>query len=365
MAEDAKPAAEDLGELRKRMVVLDAELVKLPEDRAMIYTHYPQLPDLMNGVLRVVFGLSDIVQFRFVALAFSFASLFFIYQLLCAYWSRQTAQVAIALWVINPLWIQHADYLHHLPYAAFFGFGSMYFLVRYLRDAKRGWLAASGAFLFLTILSSYDYWFFAPLLIALIAFTVMATWQKGREIVIAKRQSSEGSLTDFIEHLRRKAGSIANVPGTAIFLNRGNQTAPLAMRANVDHNHVRHEHVLIISVETLPVPRLRDDDRIEVDPLGYEDDGIFYVSLRFGYAEAQDLQAALNQIDPDTTEGRLDLENASWFLSKIELRRGTEPTMAAWRKRLFIATSHITADAAEHFGLPRDRTVIMGSHIEV
>jgi KUP system potassium uptake protein len=194
---------------------------------------------------------------------------------------------------------------------------------------------------------------------------VMATWQKGREIVTAKRQSTEGSLTDFIENLRRKAASIANVPGTAIFLNRGNQTAPLAMRANVDHNHVRHEHVLIISVETLPVPRLSDEDRIEVDPLGYEDDGIFYVSMRFGYAEIQDLQAALRLLDSDTTEGQLDLENASWFLSKIELRRGEAPTMAAWRKRLFIATSYITADAAEHFGLPRDRTVIMGSHIEV
>jgi K+ transporter len=56
---------------------------------------------------------------------------------------------------------------------------------------------------------------------------------------------------------------------------------------------------------------------------------------------------------------------ASYFLSKIELRRGDEPTMAGWRKRLFIATSYITADAAEYFALPRDRTVIMGSHIEV
>ncbi|HTE47577.1 MAG TPA: glycosyltransferase family 39 protein [Gemmatimonadaceae bacterium] len=150
-------------------VVLDLELVT-PQDKAMIYTHYPQLPDVMNGVLRTVFGLSDIVQFRFVALAFSFASLFFIYPLVCAYWGRPTAQLAIALWVINPLWIQHADYLHHLPYGAFFGFGSMYFLVRYLRESRRRWLAASGAFLFMTVLASYDYWFFAPMLIAFIAF---------------------------------------------------------------------------------------------------------------------------------------------------------------------------------------------------
>jgi hypothetical protein len=30
-----------------------------------------------------------------------------------------------------------------------------------------------------------------------------------------------------------------------------------------------------------------------------------------------------------------------------------EKTVAGWRKRLFIATSYITADAAEYFGLPR------------
>ncbi|MFF3934383.1 KUP/HAK/KT family potassium transporter [Streptomyces hirsutus] len=77
------------------------------------------------------------------------------------------------------------------------------------------------------------------------------------------------------------------------------------------------------------------------------------------------LQTVFNPSDPVTTEGPLQLDQASYFLSKIELRRGKAPTMAPWRKRLFIATSYITADAAEHFGLPRDRTVIMGSHIEV
>ncbi|WP_411543670.1 KUP/HAK/KT family potassium transporter [Kitasatospora sp. DSM 101779] len=66
-----------------------------------------------------------------------------------------------------------------------------------------------------------------------------------------------------------------------------------------------------------------------------------------------------------TPGGELQLDRATYFLSKIELRRGKEPTMAPWRKRLFIATSYITADAAEYVGLPRDRTVIMGSHVEV
>ena len=54
-------------------------------------------------------------------------------------------------------------------------------------------------------------------------------------------------------------------------------------------------------------------------------------------------------------EGPLDVDNASYFLSTIELRVGREPGMTRWRKRLFVATSRITTDAAEYFGLPRDR----------
>jgi hypothetical protein len=153
--------------MRLTPVLLDARLVT-SADRRLIYTHYPQLPDLMNGVLRTVLRLSDLVQFRLVALAFSFGALFFIYRLIAQYWSRDIAQVSLALWVVNPLWIQHADYLHHGPYAAFFGFGGLYFLARYLADqTRRGLLIASGAFLFLLFFSSYDYWFFVPVLYAL------------------------------------------------------------------------------------------------------------------------------------------------------------------------------------------------------
>jgi hypothetical protein len=138
------------------------------DDRIFVYTHYPQLPDLMNGVYRTVFHLSDLVQFRFIALGFSFGALFFIYSLLCTFWTRTTAQVALALWVTNPLWIQHADYLHHSPYGSFFGAGSLYFLDKYLRNARRTQLVASGVCLFFVYLASYDYWFFAPLLLAMV-----------------------------------------------------------------------------------------------------------------------------------------------------------------------------------------------------
>jgi KUP system potassium uptake protein len=202
-----------------------------------------------------------------------------------------------------------------------------------------------------------------PLLIGVTAFAVMTTWQRGREIVTAERERREGTLRAFVDRLWKDRSR--RVPGTAVFLNRGKRTVPLAMRLNVQHNQVRHEHVVIVSVDTEPVPRVPADARVVVDDLGHPDDGITHVSVRFGYLERPDVPAALRTLDPAATEGVLRLDEASYFLSTIELRRGHAPTMASWRKRLFIATSRIAADDTEHFALPRNRTVVMGSDIEV
>jgi KUP system potassium uptake protein len=65
------------------------------------------------------------------------------------------------------------------------------------------------------------------------------------------------------------------------------------------------------------------------------------------------------------TESPRDDDTLSYFLSRIELVQGNAPGMSSWRKHLFIATSRITADAAESFHLPRDATVVMGSRIEL
>jgi len=204
-----------------------------------------------------------------------------------------------------------------------------------------------------------------PLLIGVVAFTVMTTWQKGREIVTRAREKAEGPLREFINGLRDCKPPLVRMSGTAVFLNRGKETAPLAMRANVEHNRVLHRHVIVMSIDTVPVPRLSDDERITIDELGYKQDGVIHVSACYGYMERPNIPAALRLLDPAHTEGNIDVDAASYFLSKLELMAGKEPTMTPWRKRLFIATSYITADAAAYFSLPLDRTVIIGSRIEV
>ena len=204
-----------------------------------------------------------------------------------------------------------------------------------------------------------------PLLIGITAFTILTTWQRGRELVTLQRVREEGPLPAFIDRLHAMKPPLHRVPGTAIFLNRGKATAPLALRANVEHNEILHEHVLILSIETMPAPHVPAEERLQIDDLGFKDDRIIHVTARFGYMDQTNVPGLISLIRGAATESPLNDDKLSYFVSRIELVQGNTPGMSRWRKHLFIATSRITADAAEYFRLPRERTVIMGSRIEL
>ena len=247
-----------------------------------------------------------------------------------------------------------------------------FYIVRH-QWGKPLWVVFGGAGFFLLIellflaanATKLLYGAWVPLLIGVTVFTVLVTWQRGRVLVTRQREQDEGSLREFVEELHGRRPPLQRVPGTAVFLNRSKETTPLAMRANVEHNHILHEHVIILSIQTRPVPFVSDADRIVLDDLGYSDDGITHVDAYFGYMDEPNVPGVLRLVAVAGIETPIEPDDASYFLSTIELRVGDAPGMTRWRKRLFVATSRITADAAEYFGLPRDRTVIMGSRIAV
>ena len=128
-----------------------------------------------------------------------------------------------------------------------------------------------------------------------------------------------------------------------MFLNRGKTTAPLAMRANVEHNHILHEHVVILSIETMPVPHVAAADRLVIDDLGYADDGITHVTARFGYMDdAQRPRRAARWPRPPGLECPLEVDEASYFLSTIELDVGDAPGHEP------LAQAPVRRDLADH-----------------
>ena len=158
---------------------------------------------------------------------------------------------------------------------------------------------------------------------------------------------------------------VYRAPGTAVCLSAGNLTTPLALRANVDHNHVVHEAVIIASVETKSVPHVPPGERVVIDALGHEDDGILHVTIRYGFQDDPDVPAALRQAEAQGFEVEVDLAHATYFVSHMTIVRGDAPGMRPWRKKLFIALSRTSASPVEYFGLPEQRIVTMGSYIEL
>jgi KUP system potassium uptake protein len=157
------------------------------------------------------------------------------------------------------------------------------------------------------------------------------------------------------------------VAGTAVFLNASPTSTPWALRANIEHNHTLHQQVLIVSVDVGNTPTVRSSERVTVDDLGYADDGIWHITVRYGFDESPDVPAALAPAPLSDLERPVDLEGASYFVSRIALRRAdrTQRPIPRWQEALFLTLARHSANPVEYFNRPLERTVVMGGQIVV
>jgi KUP system potassium uptake protein len=167
--------------------------------------------------------------------------------------------------------------------------------------------------------------------VAAIVCLVLFTWQRGR-VIVTENASGWRAARDFVRELPRHEQPVQRVPGHAVFLNRGDQTTPLAMRANVEHNHALHEHVVVLSIETCPCPTSPRTSASKVSDLGFRDDGISHVTARFGFQETPNVPEVLRDADERGLECPLEVDEASYFLSRSSCshrRAGHEPLAQA------------------------------------
>ena len=205
-----------------------------------------------------------------------------------------------------------------------------------------------------------------PLCVGLVVATIMVTWRKGRDIVTHNRTVHEGSLDEFLDGLCSAKPPIVRLPGTAIFLNPGKETCPLALRAQVEHNHAFHEKVVICSMVPVSIPRVDKTDRFVSERLGKGLFKIAHVTVRVGYHDSWNVPNALAEARKHGFLDRnLDLEHASYFVSRMTIMPTSAPGMARWRKMLFIGMARNATSPIDHFRLPSPRTVMTGSQVEM
>ncbi len=199
-------------------------------------------------------------------------------------------------------------------------------------------------------------WF--PLLIAAAIFILLATWKKGRRILIRRLHADAMDIGLFLTSIERHPP--IRVPGTAVFLTANSNGVPHALLHNLAHNKVLHERVVLLTVMTADVPYVAENERIEIEPLG----GGFYRTLfHFGYKDETDVPATLAQCEPLGPD--FNMLETSFFFSRETLISTRIPGMAPWREKLFITMARNAASAMTLFKIPTNRVIELGAQVEI
>ena len=195
-------------------------------------------------------------------------------------------------------------------------------------------------------------WF--PLVVGALAFTLMSTWRRGRQILLERISEDTPRLDRFIAGLDPSA--LPRVGGMAIYLAARRETMPSALADNLRHNKVLHERVVLLTVVTERAPRVPDTDRVSIEDLGK---GIARATVRFGFAEQPALPSVI------AASLGVNLSEVSFFLGRETPVPTMHPPLALWREKLFAFMTRNAVSAADYFQIPPKRVVELGTQVEL
>ena len=241
-----------------------------------------------------------------------------------------------------------------------------FFVVRY------GWgyrlslaLAATGLFLVvdavLVVSCALKFWQggWFPLVLGAAIFAVMATWKRGRELLMEHIRNDDPDLLPFIAALAADP-HIRRTPRTAVYAVANPGTVPQALLHNLKHNQVLHEQNVILTVRFQEVPFVTDADRLQIEPLV---NGFWKVQIDYGFKDEPDIPRALSLC---AAQG-LSAEPASisYFLSREIVVPTRGPGMMHWREALFATMSRNAGSVVDFFKLPDNSVVELGTRVQI
>ncbi|MGC4366912.1 potassium transporter Kup [Hydrogenophaga sp. R2] len=199
-------------------------------------------------------------------------------------------------------------------------------------------------------------WF--PLVLGLLLFVLMSTWAHGREQLIESIQRDGVDLQSFIDQLDPR--SLPRAERTAVYAVADPTTVPQALLHNLRHNQVLHARNVVLTLVFEEEPWVPMDRRIEVQPLGH---GFWRVTLRFGFMNTPDVPQALEMAESHGL--RIPAFETTYFLSREAVVPRAGGGAGAWRQRLFAAMSRNAGSVADHFRLPVNAVVELGTRVAV
>ena len=194
-----------------------------------------------------------------------------------------------------------------------------------------------------------------PLLLGVLMFLTMTTWRRGVDAIRRTTAQNHEAIGAFVKQLK----SVVRVPGTAVFLGRGDTAIPSVLVRHVAQMKALQETVVTLTVRFEEYPRVPLNKRAEIEKIA---DGLWHVTIRFGFVEVPNVVAALACAKAKGCP--VNLDDAVYFASHDEVVRNVgRPRLAAWRRMLFAAMYRNAVRAPDRFELPADKFLEIGRQI--
>jgi len=198
----------------------------------------------------------------------------------------------------------------------------------------------------------------APLAFGTVMMVIMYTWRRGSRLLFEKTRRLETPLDALVAMLEKKPPQ--QVAGTAVFLTSDPTSTPTALMHSLKHYKVLHEKNVILSLKTSQTPRVPDEERVRIEPVGKT---FSRLTIRFGYMETPNVPKAL--AIARKLGWQFDIMSTSFFLSRRALKPAARSGMPPWQDRLFIALARTANDATDYFQIPTGRVVEVGTQVTI
>jgi KUP system potassium uptake protein len=199
---------------------------------------------------------------------------------------------------------------------------------------------------------------FVPVLAAAAISIIMLTWKRGRRIYREHVMAISPPLAKFIAGCGN--GAMVRAPGAGVFVTGQSEGVPPVLLNLADRLRVLPETVVLLTVHVAHVPHV-GRDAMHVDRLG---EGFFRLVIDRGFMDSASVPRALV---PAIARFQLPLDpgQVTYYIGRDTFLATKKGQMGRLSERLFDVLSRNAKSAADHFDLPPDRVVEIGTQIDL
>jgi len=197
-----------------------------------------------------------------------------------------------------------------------------------------------------------------PFVLAIAILVLMLVWIDGSEAVRNRLAELSVPLSSIKAELK-KANTV-RIPGTAVFLTRGDHGAPPMLVHHVRHSHALHQNVVLLTVNVEHVPHIPPSERIKIEP---RKEGFVRVVATYGFRESPDLRTVLEELEARGVP--LDAQRADIFIGHSTIVPAGNGKMSRWRVAVFQSLLRNSRPATTFFHLPCDQVEEVGVRLEI